>query len=119
MKLSSAADVPPVGSSPAAENCANTSWDFRPLLAAALSVCTIAAGVFFGAYSATHEADANPGTASATVGSSGTSAERCGPVTARARRLPALTCGSDEGMLSNISWTWPPIRSVSAGALTL
>src|SRR5215472_13685663 len=28
---------------------------------------------------------------------------------------PALMCGSDEGVASNITCTWPPKRSLSAG----
>ena len=33
----------------------------------------------------------------------------------RGRSLPALMCGSDEGVASNITCTWPPKRSLSAG----
>ena len=57
--------------------------------------------------------------ASATVGTSGSSGSRLAPVTASARSFPALMCGKAEGMLSNIIITWPPSRSVIAGALPL
>ncbi len=57
--------------------------------------------------------------ASAMVGRSGSNCERFAPVTASARSLPARMWGSDEGMLSNIMFTCPPSRSVTAGALPL
>src|SRR5262249_45496026 len=36
-------------------------------------------------------------------------------VTAKGRSLPALICSMEEGMLSNMTCTCPPMRSVSAG----
>src|SRR3546814_13736423 len=53
------------------------------------------------------------------VGRSGAVGERLAVVTARARSLPPFTWGHDDGMLSNMNCTWPPIRSVTAGALPL
>ncbi|KAG1389082.1 hypothetical protein G6F59_015688 [Rhizopus arrhizus] len=53
------------------------------------------------------------------VGRSGALLERSLVVTARARSLPDWACGHAEGMLSNMNCTWPPIRSVMAGALPL
>ena len=53
---------------------------------------------------------------SATVGRSGSSAERVAVVTASARTLPPLMCGIDAAVVSNMSCTWPPIRSVIAPA---
>ena len=47
---------------------------------------------------------------------SGSASERVAVVTASARSLPALMCSMDDGMLSNMTCTCPPIRSVSAGA---
>ncbi len=58
----------------------------------------------------------NPGMVSATVGTSGRAALRLRVVTASARSSPALMKPIDAGRLSNITWTWPEIRSVSAGA---
>src|SRR5258708_4110462 len=50
-----------------------------------------------------------PGTPdSATVGRSWTKGERCLLDTASARNLPAFTCCSTFGTLSNIRSTWPP-----------
>ena len=53
------------------------------------------------------------------VGTSGSSGLRSRPVTARARSLPAFTCGSDDSMGSIMADTWPPTRSCSAGAAPL
>ena len=39
--------------------------------------------------------------------------------TAIAFSFPARTCGSTFGVLSNITCTWPAMRSVTAGALPL
>ena len=35
------------------------------------------------------------------------------PVTAKGRSLPALICSMEEGMLSNMTCTWPAMRSVA------
>src|SRR6185295_7158362 len=48
-------------------------------------------------------------------GISGKNAERFAVVTASARNLPALTCGSAEASVEIMSCICPPIRSVSAG----
>jgi hypothetical protein len=53
--------------------------------------------------------------ASAKVGTSGSAASRCSPVTASARTLPALTCCSTDGRSSMPSGTWPPITSSATG----
>src|SRR5439155_4546680 len=66
-----------------------------------------------------HDDASNPATVSATGGTSGNAGARDALVTASARSFPALMNASDEGRLSNINWTWPPMRSVSAGALPL
>jgi hypothetical protein len=57
--------------------------------------------------------------ASIIVGTSGASGERLGLVTASARSAPDFTCGSEVVIVSNIIVTWPPRRSLSAGALPL
>ena len=57
-----------------------------------------------------------PGTAEATVGTSGSTADGCAPVTASARTLPPLISGKALGRLSNIICTCPATRSCSAGA---
>ena len=54
------------------------------------------------------------------VGTSGTAARRLAVVTARARSLPALMCGTTEAMLAKLTVTSrPPSRSAIAGALPL
>src|SRR4029453_15257097 len=73
-----------------------------------------------GASTPNHDEASKPGNpASATVGTSGSAGARVLEVTASARSLPALICGSDGGRLSNISCTWPLRRSAKAGALPL
>jgi hypothetical protein len=57
--------------------------------------------------------------ASASVGTSGNAEERLPVVTASARSLPALMCGSTGVTVSNDIVTWPPIRSVTSGPLPL
>lgn len=77
-------------------------------------------GVPAGAARPNHDCTSKPGKPdSATVGTSGSSGERCALVMAMARNRPACTCGRAEGVLSNIDCTWPPSRSVMAGALPL
>src|SRR4029079_7266367 len=77
-------------------------------------------GVPAGARTPNHDDASNPGSPdSASVGTSGSAAERSALVTASARNLPALMNESDDGRLSNINCTCPPIRSVSAGLLPL
>ena len=49
----------------------------------------------------------------------GAARERFALVTARARNLPACTCGRAEGRPSIMVCTWPASRSATAGALPL
>src|SRR6516225_7790371 len=51
------------------------------------------------------------------TGTSGSTAARVAVVTASARSLPALMCGVDDGVTSNITCAWPARRSVSAGVV--
>ena len=51
---------------------------------------------------------------SESVGTSGSSGERCGVVTATGRSRPALICPMADEVVSNIISTWPPIRSTCA-----
>src|SRR5215813_2384759 len=51
------------------------------------------------------------------TGTSGSASERVAVVTASARSLPALMCGVDDGVTSNITCAWPARRSVSAGVV--
>ena len=56
---------------------------------------------------------------SASVGVSGNRLARVAAVTATACNLPVLTCGKTEPSDSKATSTWPPIKSVSAGAAPL
>jgi hypothetical protein len=47
---------------------------------------------------------------------SGKTSERLAVVTANARSLPVRTYSIEDGTLSNMTCTCPPIMSVSAGA---
>ena len=51
------------------------------------------------------------------AGTSGNVFTRAVAVTPSARRLPALMCGSDDGMASNMTWTSPAISAVSAAGV--
>ena len=71
---------------------------------------------------ALRRADADPGArlvalhdSCRSVGTSGRNGSRSVVVTPSGRSLPALICGSAVGVTSNITCTWPAIRSVIAG----
>ena len=77
-------------------------------------------GVPAGAISPNHVEMSKPGTpASAIVGRSGASFDRCDVVTASARSLPALTCTIAFARLSNMSWVSPASSAWVAGAAPL
>ena len=87
-----------------------------PLLISLFRRAITSRGVPAGANIAIHAAASKPGTPdSATVGMSGAPVLRLMRDTASARSLPLRTCGSAPTVVSNISDTWPAIRSVSAG----
>jgi tripartite-type tricarboxylate transporter receptor subunit TctC len=56
-----------------------------------------------------------PGKNWAIGGTPGNTSSGCGVVTPSGRSLPALICGSDDGVTSNITCTCPAIRSTNAG----
>jgi len=85
-------------------------------LISALSLSTISPGVPLGAATPYQALASKPGRKSATVGTSGSADERSAVATAKARTLPARTYSIDAGMLSNMTCTCPPIKSISAGA---
>src|SRR4051812_23155706 len=96
------------------------SGDLVACTAAALSLAMTSFGVPAGAAQPIHTPDSYPRPpASAMVGPSGSAGPVFAPVVELARGFPALICGSDEGMLSNIMFTWPARRSVTAGPLPL
>ena len=80
----------------------------------------MAAGVPAGASRPYQASSVNPGfIASAMVGTSGNCALRFGPVTASARSLPALTCGSAICSAGKASWVWLVITEVTCSAALL
>ncbi len=88
-------------------------------LISVLSFAISSRGVAAGANVPYQPLASKPLIVSATVGSSGTAAERFALVTATARNLPDFTCGIADSMLLNISDTWPASRSIVAGAAPL
>src|SRR5215510_9601272 len=58
-----------------------------------------------------HALVSKPGTKSPSGGTSGSAGNRAVAVTAKGRSLPALICSMEEGMLSNMTCTCPPMRS--------
>ena len=78
------------------------------------------AGVLAGANRPYQASASYPGTpASETVGRSGKAGERSAEVTASARNCPASISDAALATVVNITWIWPPIRSVIAGAAPL
>ena len=85
----------------------------------ALRRATITGGMPAGPNSPIQLLTSNPGTDSATVGTSGKAGERAVPSTASERSFAARTCGSTVGMVAKIIDVCPPSRSVIAGTLPL
>ena len=109
---------PPPGSIPCAASLARVSGSARKRIVAALSFSITSAGVPAGTINAYHDTASNFGTpCSAIVGSSGKSGERFWLATPSARSLPLLTKGSAVCSGANIIETWPPTRSLTAGAM--
>jgi len=80
-------------------------------------LATIAGGVPAGAKKPYHVEMSKPGNpASANVGNSGTSGERCAVVTASAFNLPAFTCAIALARLSNMNCVSPASSACVAGA---
>jgi len=84
------------------------------------TLLTISFGVFTGAQTPYHVAMSNPGRPdSAIVGTSGSAGTLFAVDTPSTLSFPDFTCAIDDGMLSIIIVTCPPIRSVVAGPLPL
>ena len=112
--------VPVASSAPSDSRRSRRSGMRSTRTMSALSRSIVAAGVAAGTTTPCQVIASKPGTpASEIVGSSGTVAERCAPVTASARSLPALIYGIAEAEVANISWACPAITSVSAGCAPL
>src|ERR1043166_8621174 len=101
---------------PAVESFSLTSGKARMRMTSALSLLTISGGVLAGASPPCQSGTTKPGRPdSATVGISGTAAERLAELTASARKRPLVANGNDDGMLANENDNCPPIKSVIAG----
>src|SRR5215831_14719915 len=79
----------------------------RPAFTSALSLSMMEADVSFAAPMPAKAGVSNPGTVSATAGTSGKQSSRVGELTPSARRLP-VGMYSIDGSLSNATNTWPP-----------
>src|ERR1700682_6278780 len=120
MKLPNCSGDPPAASAPWLRSFSRASELCSHLLTSTLILATIGAGVPAGASTPNQELASKPGSPlSLMVGMSGSTGARFNEVTAIARNLPPLICGSADGRLSNMICTWPPTRSVSAGELPL
>src|SRR4029450_2840774 len=99
---------------PCAMSASVPSAELRMSFTAWLSRATIVVGVGAGATTATHKAASYPAMpASATVGTSGSTATRVLPLVASARNCPAWILGSDGAMVANCMSRRPVIMSVT------
>ncbi len=97
-----------------------TSGVFSALAISACSSATTSFGVPAGANTPYHVDISSPGKpASASVGTSGSSGERLGVITASGRSLPPLIWPIDDDVVSNISCALPAMRSRCAWLLPL
>src|SRR5262245_48188967 len=109
------AGVAPTAAKPASLMRLATSGSFRVSAIACESLSTICVGVFGGATTANQSSCTTSGLISASEGMAGYSAIRLAPVTASSLTLPSRICPSVLPGVSNITSTWPPSRSLSAG----
>src|SRR5688572_9747515 len=116
----SSSGVEGCGSTPVFVSRSRTSGDFSAATISALSRRTTSCGMPAGPMKAYHNESSNSDTpVSFTVGRCGSAGDRAVPVVASARRRPDLTCPTTEPLVANVRNTWPPIKSVIAGALPL
>src|SRR5262245_3822867 len=115
MVSANSSGVPPAGSSPISPNLALNRGEAIDLLIAPLSLSTTGLGRPAGPITPLQVLASYPGIpASAIVGRSGNPGERLGPLTASAFTFPERANGDMELRLSNITCTWPAIRSLIA-----
>ena len=118
MNALAASGVPPIGVMFRRRKCCSVSGFFKTSLMSALSLATIAAGVFGGAASAFQVSERNPLTpASSMVGTSGTAATRSAVVTASIFTFFARYCSRTASIWKNSRSTCPPMRSFTACAV--
>src|SRR5688572_29429277 len=120
ISLSNCAGAPGAGSSPCAARTSIIDGAFRMLANSRLRRSMIAAGVFAGATRPCQLSTSKPGTPDwAMLGMSGAPFTLFSVDTPSARSFPDFTCGSAGAMVLNTICTWPPMRSISAGAVPL
>ena len=105
-----------ITSTPIASSRDRTSGTESALLISAFSRTTSSRGMPAGPNIAYQTLISKPGSVSATVGTSGSRAERFASVTASSRSLPAFTCGSVWVPAENSTWVWLATVSSTAGA---
>src|SRR6266705_3479095 len=115
-KARNSSGVLPTTSKPWAESLPRTSGSASVLVNSACSRATISFGVPAGTSIPTQDCAANPGSVSATVGVSGSCGMRRALPIASALMRPAFTCGIACGAETNMTFTWPPTRSIIIGA---
>ncbi|CFO40512.1 Uncharacterised protein [Bordetella pertussis] len=119
-KAENAAGVEACSSTACSANWRASSGSCTTRLISAFRRATTAAGVEAGTNTPCQVVAANFGiTVSARVGTSGSTAARCGLVTAIARARPSLMAGSAVLRASSMKCPRPPIRSTMAGAVPL
>src|SRR4030081_427867 len=111
-KMANSAGVEPFGIAPSSSNRDLTDGCASAALVSALIFALTSGGGLAGTKKPNHENTSKPGTDSAMVGMSGTTATRSLVVTASPRRLPALTCEMIEGILSKMTSTRPGTRAL-------
>jgi hypothetical protein len=118
MRAASVSGVPASPSTPAAAMRRSTARVPTAPTAAAFSAATAAAGVPAGAMTQPQLVAAASGQpASPTVGTSGSSGRRRGPVTASARTCPSRICPAAPAIWTSITWRAPAIGSFTAAPL--
>ena len=119
MKALNCCGVLPPGTAPCASSFSFRAGVPSERAASCWMRLTISGGVPAGASRPNQELASKPLSAGppaySTVGTSGSAAERCALVTARALSLPDLISCIDEGRLSNITSMSPPASDISAG----
>ena len=108
-----------MASAPCSDISALYSGDCTMRLISVLSLSRTSFGVPAGAHTAFHWLMSNPGSVSASAGTSGNNSARWGVVTARARNLPAFICCSAGSNVTNPLAICPPSKSMIAGAMPL
>ena len=118
MKAENSSGVCGIGSAPSARMRSTTDGSFSSATNAALSRAITAGGVFAGAMMPNQPMDSKPGRpCSANVGTSFSRGNRAVDDIAIALILPLSIAATADGGSTIPSATWPPIRSVTTGAM--